>query len=196
MATEYLSRLTEQELLQQLRTGSADAFEQIYLRYWNKLLAIAYGHIKNKPAAEEAVQDVFMSLWDRRTDLVIESLPAYLATAVKFAVFKQILRERRRQTLLSEHYNPATVYVEEVNIQAKFLSEYMQGIIEHLPEKCRLVFKYSREEGLAIPDIARKMNISGKTAEAHLTKALKILRLSLKKAGLFTMATEIFFLLH
>lgn len=193
MATDYFAGFSEQDLLLQLRAGSNSAFEQIYTRYWKKLLAIAYSHVKDKQAAEEAVQEVFTSLWDRRNEIEIGSLPVYLATAVKFSVYKQLQKERRRKILLKEHYHPSIKQDADAGLNARFLEEYLQGIVERLPEKCRLVFKYSREEGLDLPEIAEKMQISRKTAEAHLTKALKTVRVSLKKAGMFMMAGKIFF---
>ena len=72
---------------------------------------------------------------------------------------------------------------EEEKIYARFLKEYVEGIVEQLQEKCRLVFEYSRRDGLTIPEISEKMNISPKTAEAHLTKALKTIRLNLKQSA-------------
>jgi len=180
-----LSEAAEKELIRELRSGSAAAFEEIYHRYWKILLAIAFNRLADRQASEEAVQDVFLSLWARRKEVSIGSLQAYLATAVKFTVFRQLLNEKRRKDLLNRNYHPQKLLFEETRVYGKFLEEYIQGIVETLPEKCRLVFKYSREEGMTIPEIAKEMNISVKTAEAHLTKALKILRGSLKKSGLF-----------
>ncbi|MES1250089.1 MAG: RNA polymerase sigma-70 factor [Chitinophaga rupis] len=179
----FFSGETEKDLVRQLRSGSAAAFEEIYHRYWKTLLAIAFNRLADKQAAEEAVQDVFLSLWARREEVSIDSLQAYLATAVKFTVFRQLLNEKRRKELLHRNYYPQQLQFEETAIYSKFLDEYIRGIVESLPEKCRLVFKYSREEGLTIPEIAKEMNISVKTAEAHLTKALKTVRGSLKRSG-------------
>jgi len=66
-------------------------------------------------------------------------------------------------------------------LQAKFLEEYINNIIEQLPEKCKLVYIYSRKNEMSVQEIASEMNIAGKTVEAHLTKALKVLRLNLKE---------------
>ncbi|WP_233872003.1 RNA polymerase sigma-70 factor [Dyadobacter sp. CY323] len=176
-------------MLERLQRKASDesAFEAIYDRYWNKLLAIAYNHLRDKQASEEVVQEIFITLWERRSKVEIESLPAYLATAVKFAVFKAIATEKRHQDLISSNYTQETVQWDEPQIHARFLEEYLNTVTESLPEKCRLVFIYSRQQGLVIPDIAREMNISPKTVEAHLSKALKILRLSLKDIQLLMM---------
>jgi RNA polymerase sigma-70 factor (ECF subfamily) len=186
------SYLSDVELVRALQTGSATAFKIIYERYWKLLLAMAFNRLNDKQASEEAVQDVFLSLWARREEVDIVSLPAYLATAVKFTVLRQLDKERRRQVLLREHYTPSLLQWEETGIYGKFLQEYVEGIVETLPDKCQLVFRYSREGGLSIPEIASKMNLSIKTVETHLTKALKTLRLSIKRSDLWA---TIFFLL-
>ena len=183
--SRLFSGYPEKELILALRSGSAAAFEEIYHRYWKNLLAIAFNRLADKQASEEAVQDVFLSLWARREEVSIGSLQAYLATAVKFTVYRQLLNEKRRRTLLHRNYHPSRPQFAETEIYGKFLEEYIRGIIETLPEKCQLVFKYSRDEGLTIPEIAKEMNISIKTVEAHLTRALKTLRGSLKKSGFF-----------
>lgn len=176
---------TDHELIVLLRKEASeksaeDAFVEIYNRYWNKLLAIAYNHLRDKQASEEVVQELFITLWERRKKVEIESLSAYLATAVKFSVFKAIATEKRHKDLIDSNYKQETIQWDEQLIHARFLEEYLNGVTESLPEKCRLVFVYSRQQGLSIPDIANEMNISPKTVEAHLSKALKILRLSLK----------------
>lgn len=175
--------LSDKELIRLLITGRQDAFTEIYNRYWEKLFAIAYNLTKDQVQAEEITQEVFISLWDRKGDVQIDTLNGYLATAIKFSVFKHIGRQRRRLQIVKDHYSKWSVDDEEEKIYARFLKEYVEGIVEQLPEKCRLVFEYSRRDGLTIPEIAEKMNISPKTAEAHLTKALKTIRLNLRQSA-------------
>ena len=180
--------LTEAELVQLLTAGREDAFTEIYNRYWERLLAIAYNLTKDKVIAEEITQEVFISLWKRRKEVHIETLGGYLATAVKFSIFKHIVRQKRRKEILKDA--PLHIDNEEERIYTLFLKEYIQGIVDQLPEKCRLVFRYSRQEGMTLAEIADKLNISPKTAEAHLTKALKTIRLNLK------LLIPFFFTLH
>jgi len=164
------------QLLDLLQKSNEEAFTEIYNRYWEKLFAIAYHHSHNKQLSEEVIQDVFMSLWDRRGTVEIRELKTYLGTAAKFAIFKHLVRTKRRRHLLVQ--GPATVVSlsEDANINAIFLKEYIDGLVETLPEKRRIVYKFSREEGMNISEIAETMQISHKTVESHLTKALKTLR--------------------
>lgn len=177
--------LTEEELLKRLQAGSEDAFTEIYNRYWEKLLAIAYYYMHNKQAAEDIVHEVMISLWMRKLELQINSLPAYLYTAVKFALFKSIARNKRRREIV-EGQKPSEQYSDiEEKLDAKFLQYYMQDAIEKLPEKARLVFNYSRFEKLSISEIAGKMDLSPKAVEYHITKAIKSLKETLKKIKTF-----------
>jgi len=133
--------------------------------------------------AEEIVQEIFVGLWTRRNKMPIESIDAYLATAVKFSVFKFFYRQRRRNQIENSNYNKDSSTLTEEQIEARFTQEYINGLVEQLPEKCKLVFKYSRNAGLSIPEISREMGIAEKTVESHLTKGLKMLRFNLRRAG-------------
>lgn len=177
---------SDEELAKSLIEGDEAAFAEIYERYWKTLLAIAYKHTKDKAAAENIVQDVFIALWDRRKAIQIRSISTYLATAVKFATFKSLYRARRHAEIEQESLVGRDIQLDEEHIDALFLQEYLNGIVEELPDKCRLVFRYSREKYLSNAEIAQSLSISEKAVEANLTRALKILRLNLRKAGLFT----------
>jgi len=192
LRTTLYSSYPDERLVALLRDNDEEAFEEIYHRYWDKLLAIGYNHARNKEVAEEIVQDVLLSLWNRRHDMEIDRPAAWLATAVKFSVFKSLTRENRRKDLLQHHtthlHNTAASFDEEI-IQAKFLKEYVDGLVAGLPEQCRLVFVYSRDHQLSTKEIAESLNLSPKTVESHLTKALKTLRHLLGNYRFFTLAS-------
>lgn len=177
---------TDADLMMFLREGRSDAFAEIYDRYWKKLLAIAYHHCRDKVMAEEIVQEVFIGLWNRRSALYIDNVSAYLATAVRLSVFKQYVRQKRRDEIKEQAAGAVITTWDEEKIYTRFLQQHINGIVEVLPEKCRLVFKLSRDEGLSIPEVAQRMGIAEKTAEAHLTKALKVLKVKLNRPLLWT----------
>jgi len=170
--------------MQLLREGDQKAFTEIYHRYWKKLLAIAWNHSNKSEHAKDIVHEVFMSLWERRNTIEIQNPAAFLATAVKFSLFKYHLKEHRRAELAKENYSFDEASHDDAVLDALFLQEFIDGIVEEMPEKCRLVFKYSRDLGLKNTEIAQKIKISEKGVEANLTRALKILRNELKDYGL------------
>ena len=180
----YIS-YSDDDLLIRLKGADEKAFTEIYSRYWEKLLAIGYYHLRSKQAAEDIVHEVMIRLWSRKTELTIQSLSSYLATAVRFAVFKSITRDKKRHELLDQLAIPQTSTETIDKLDALFLQEFLNKTIEHLPEKAKLVFRYSREEDLTIVQVGHKMNLSPKAVEYHMTKALRALRDTVKKIKLF-----------
>ncbi|WP_207534517.1 RNA polymerase sigma-70 factor [Desertivirga arenae] len=182
------NRVSDSSLLSCIAIDDHRAFEEIYRRYWKKMLKISWNHTKDTDASKDIVHEVFLSLWQRRASLEIKDLPAFLATSVKFSVFKHYQREQRRSALARENYQPETLTQDESKLDALFLEEFINGIVEQLPERCQLVFKYSRIYGMKNSEIAEKLSISEKGVEANLTRALKIIRHELKNAGLLGLA--------
>lgn len=176
---------TDRQLTTLLASSEGSAvFSEIYERYWERLLAIAFYHAKHRTVAEEIVQEIFVRLWQRRTSLVIGDLGAYLATACKFMVFKYYAREKHRSELLEQHMALSSADVDQDElIAARFLEEYLHGIVEQLPDKCKIVYQLKTEEGLSMAQIGQRLSISSHTARNHLAKARSVIRASLKEAG-------------
>lgn len=183
--------LSNDELLILLRSGDRDAFTEIYNRHWKTLYAMAYARIKDTDQAEDILQDIFSFLWSNREKTEIQNLNAYLGTAVKFRVLACIRKESYKSL-----YNNQFAASEEVDsynvIDGLHYRSILQAIneeVEHLPEKCKLVFKYSREHNMSVKEISSEMEISTSTVENHLNKALKRLHVVVRNltAGIFSL---------
>lgn len=174
---------TDEQLTALLKEGDHAAYTEIYRRYWKKLLLIAWNHSKDELAAKDIVHDVFISLWERYPEVEINNLSAFLATSVKFTVYKYYQKEQRRNELALKNYEYEATVNDEHKLDAIFLQEYVNGIVEKMPEKCRLVFGYSRNLGMKNSEIATKIQITEKGVEANLTRALRIIRGELKNHG-------------
>ena len=168
-------------LLDLLSKSDELAFTEIYSRFWKKLFAIAYNRLKENQAAEDIVHDVFASLWANRNKIEIESLDNYLATAAKYMVLAKIKR-KERERIYNNTFPQAPVFELsiETSLHYKRILEIVKNEVEKLPEKCRLIFKYSRNEGMPVRQIAKELSISPKTVENQLNKALKHLKLVTK----------------
>jgi RNA polymerase sigma-70 factor (ECF subfamily) len=171
---------TDAALVDLLKRSDQEAMTEIYRRYWKKLLAVSVNRLSDEQEAEECVQDVFLSLWNRRSNLVLRhELSTYLWVAVKYQVINRLDKRYSRshlQTTELQDYHDIGVLSHEATIFEKELIARIEEAIGQLPEKCRMVYRKSREEGKTNKEIAAEMNVSEKTVEGHLTRALKDLR--------------------
>lgn len=168
------------EIVTLLKQGEERALETIYRRYWRQLYDAAHAILKDEAACEDIIQEVFLNLWLRRENLELHSsLAGYLFTSVRHEVFRQIRSGRVREDLFDHLFERIQAGPDYLDIEYRELRLQISLIVERLPEKCRAVYKLSREEHLSHKEIAEQLNISTKTVENHLTKALSFLRLSL-----------------
>ena len=166
-----------------LRSDHHKAFEILYNKYWEQLYGMAYNRLKSKEAAEEVVQDLFTGLWDRRQNLKIyKSLASYLFCALKYRILNYISAQAVRQRHMEESRRMAVSCDHNTEEKLSFDELYalMQQEIGNLPKKCRLVFQLNRE-GNTAKQIAKKLDISPRTAETHLSNARKILKTKLSE---------------
>jgi RNA polymerase sigma-70 factor (family 1) len=174
-----LKAYSDEKLLTLVKVGDHEAFTEIYHRYWKTLLAVAANKTGDIDEAEEIVQNIFVTIWNRRSELEIRtSLKSYLSVSVKYQVMKVLARQNVEAEDLVE--NPAfRSFQEEASysiLEFEELQEQLSELVATLPEKCQLVFKLSRDAGYTHKEIASELGISEKTVEAHLGKALKVLR--------------------
>ena len=155
-------------------------FEEAFKSNFKALHAYAYTIIQDEGMAEEMVQNVFLKLWENRDRMAIHtSLKAYLYRSVyheslNYLKHKKVQRKYMEEAMVEHKHNQA-----EVDEAANELHRHLKEALRQLPEKCRTVFQLSRFEELKYQEIADKLGISLKTVEAHMGKALKLLRLKL-----------------
>jgi RNA polymerase sigma-70 factor (family 1) len=167
------------------------------------LFLFAMGFVRKKEIAEEIVSDVFVKIWETRSNLTeIENLKAYLFVSVKNSCISHIRKNRKENLVSLDGLNnflvPAVECPESEYINAEKLNEIYDAI-KQLPPKCRIVFSLAKFNGLKYKEIAEVMEISEKTVNNHLVFALKKLSDSLgirkkklrkytpmKQAGLFS----------
>jgi RNA polymerase sigma-70 factor (family 1) len=172
----------ESEWLRNMAQGNEQAFTEIYHQYWKLLFSVAANKLNNLADAEEVVQEVFADLWKRRSAINIrQSLKSYLAAAVKFQVYNLMnkrYRQRHHEQLMQQTIDTTSSVEEQYDL--KELQEQLQQTAARLPERCKLIYELSREAGFSNREIAQSLDISEKTVENQMTRALKVLRTSLK----------------
>ncbi|WP_143305981.1 RNA polymerase sigma factor [Chitinophaga vietnamensis] len=169
---------SDDELVALIRQDDHRAFTEIYYRYWKRLFTLALHRLHARELAEDVVQDVLSGLWQRRMHTVIDSLGAYLAVATRYATFRQL--EKMQATIAADELPESLHGTTDDQAELRFLQQSMQEQLQRLPEKCRLVFDYSRNKGWSNKEISQQLQISEKAVEKHITKALQRLRMQLK----------------
>lgn len=157
-----LHLLTDDILLRLLKASDEKAFRVLYERYWKRLFAVACYKLKNREAAEEIVQNIFVSLWEKRADLQIEKLEEYLFTAVKYKVINYVESLLVRQAGQKQLAGAITDASTEDTIIINDLHNAIQQALSCLPPKTREVFTLSRFEKYSVKDIAQHLNLTEK----------------------------------
>ena len=175
--------LGEDRLLETLQAGDITAFEMIFKTYYQPLCNYAYSFVHDREEAEEIVQATFLSVWEKKDNLSIHTgVKPYLYAMVRNAALNVLKHEKVKQQHATVELAVAERSSESVTrtVMATELEERIAKALNKLPEQCRLVFKLSRFEELKYAEIAEQLNISVKTVENQMGKALKIMREQLK----------------
>lgn len=172
---------TNDMLLMLLKGDDERAFGEIYNRYWRILFAIAFSRLRNTCTAEDILHDIFASLWKNRKSADIYSLDHYLASSTRYMVFKVIRKSAQAHQYAESSQGLIAEFELENTLHNKCLLEFIAKEVDALPERCKMIFKYSRDKGMTNREIALEMNITPKTVENQINKALHHLRFSMKK---------------
>ena len=169
------------------KSNDQSAFEQIYTRYADRLYAFVWKRIQNEITSEEIVQEIFISLWQKRKLTEPESFMAYLFSAARYKALSAIRSSKVRHEyalnfamFLAKNHDNSTQDLVDVND----LKAALDKEIDKLPAQCKTAFRYSRFHDLTNKEIAEKMGISIRTVENYMTQALKYLRKKLKDLDL------------
>lgn len=173
------------DLFKAVSEGNEKAFEQLYKLYFPRLYAFALKMINDNECAKDVVQNVFIRLWERSGTFSTEHSEAFLFKMVRNASLNYIRHLKVVDNLKSyvkdKYQGEELYYIDMVGDEPyvlieKELQEKVSNVMDSLPEKCRQVFHLSRIEGLKNQEIADQLNVSIKTVEKHISKALTIYR--------------------
>ncbi|HEU5146584.1 MAG TPA: RNA polymerase sigma-70 factor [Chryseosolibacter sp.] len=183
---------SDHELLLSFKSGDVRAFDELFNRHWRSLLSLAIKILDDDQKAEDVIQEAFVSLYENARERQIEHPRSYLYQTVRYQCFMQLRAGKISAQHLTRLRKVRSVNNVEEYINATELEDMLNERIEALPEKCREIFYLSRYELLSNKKIAEQLNISQKTVEHQLTKALKKLRLSVDKMAVLAFLSEFF----
>ena len=162
-------------------------FEQLFKEHFVYLCNYANQYIHDTNSAKDIVQKVFINMWENREKMdTNRSIPSYLFTSVRNRCLNYIRDHKKyRSKVLDLDIHDIDQSYEENDWEADDLKLKIEAALHQLPEKCRLVFEMSRYKSMKYKDIAEELDISVKTVEAHISKALKSLRVNLADYAYF-----------
>jgi RNA polymerase sigma-19 factor, ECF subfamily len=166
-----------QDILEKLQQKDIKSFELVFHTYYPELCRFAQKYIPDQLAAEDLVQDLFVNLWNNLGNLMINtSLKSYLYACVRNSAFNAIKHQKVVDRYEGEIAKDVKVFHDSNELEVDELQQHITEAINKLPDRCREVFQLSRNEGLKYAEIAIELQISVKTVEVQMGKALKTLR--------------------
>lgn len=168
---------SDEDILRIFNSDASRGIELIFKKYYEPMCLTAIRITKERSKAEDIVQEVFYELFKKSDSLEITSLSSYLKRAVHNRALNKI--KKNKEIFDSDDINielgDKSPDSQEI-LEYKELSDYLNDVIDNLPEKCRVVFILNRFEELSYKEVAVKLDISVKTVENQISKALRILR--------------------
>ncbi|MFT5252445.1 MAG: RNA polymerase sigma-70 factor (family 1) [Flavobacteriales bacterium] len=187
-----LSNLCDSELQQYVKEGNKQAFEVIFDRYWKRLFAYAFKIFNDEKIAEDIVQEIFISLWEKSNDANILNLEAYLVKSVKYKIANHIRDLKFSPVHIEILHNIPNTFKTEKDLEYKEFEKDIFNEIKKLPPKCQEVFMLSRFEDYSSAEIAEQLDISVRTVEKHISNALKHLKATIGTYHLAVLITGMF----
>ncbi len=169
----------ESELIRRISSDDKFAFEILFKKYYADLVRFSFHMTKSIEVSEDIVQDVFIKVWEGRKNLDPKrSIKIYLYRAVKNQTLNYLkhLKFESFSGIVEDFENVSDESNPEMDLYYSELEKIVQEAIQHLPERCRLIFLLHRQNGLTYSEIAQILGLSIKTIEAQMGHALKVLK--------------------
>lgn len=175
---EWMDDIT---ILERLRSGEVEAFNQCYRKYRDLLMMVAMAILDNDAEAQDKVQDTFLDFWDKKQYLKVDSsLKNFLYTAIKNRCLNQLKRNEVLRRRVEEIFISSRYETPDKRMENNELGKELRAAIKEIPPKSAQVFQLAYLEHKSRNEIAEEMGISPNTVKAQLDRALKVLRSQLK----------------
>ncbi|MBV7533813.1 RNA polymerase sigma factor [Chitinophaga sp. sic0106] len=172
------------ELLVRTADGDETAFAQIHQHYWNEVYSLALAFLKSPAMAEDIIQEVFIKLWLKRTQLTeIKEFTPYLMVMVRNEIISHLRKDATRQKQLQQYMTGTLLAQELPAASITETSAVISSALASLPQKQQQIFAMSRDEGLSHEAIAAQTGLSKKTVANTITIALNAIRTYLHRNG-------------
>ncbi|WP_439182541.1 RNA polymerase sigma-70 factor [Carboxylicivirga taeanensis] len=171
--------MSEIELLKGIEKGDEAAYKELFLAYYTQLVVFARKVVVDDDLARELVQDVIVNFYEKRGEIKIHSsLKAHLYQSVRNRCLNQIKHSQIRRdhhAHIFQLQKNDEAYIDSM-LEETELEQRINSIIQTLPSQCKRIFEMSRFDGHSNQDIADQLELSKRTVETQISKALKVLR--------------------
>ena len=166
------------KIVNAIKAGDNKVYEQLYLSYYDKLCHFLAGYTNDDIIIEDVVQEVFLKIWTKRDELhITTSLNSYLYRAAYVTLMEKHRYVKRKNDMLSSYYYTALTLASDKSQKTKDLQLIkLEECIASLPVRCQEIFRENKLNEKKYAEVAQKFNVSIKTVEAHISRALAILR--------------------
>ena len=177
----FYSSASDLELWEKIVRSDEAAFRELFNRYYSYLLTVAFRFVPDQDRVRDFVQEAFLELWNRRTLLQLTSSPKSYLRKITVNRCLNFLKANKRLDRLDDTAKNVLQDGQDQHLLLEQQEENarLHAAIQQLPDRCREIFLLSRFEELSHKEIATKLNISTKTIENQITRAMKLLRKSL-----------------
>ena len=166
-------------MIQEVRKGNKQAFEQLFSIYHQPLYGFLMKFVGSQSDVEDILQEVFIRIWERRSDLNENlSFSGLMFTIGRNLCLNMLRNERCRKGIrdyLKSVIDHSLDDVEQI-IYFNELDQMVHQVLDRLPERQKQIYKLNRVEGLSRKEIAEKLHISLATVDMHMSRALGVLR--------------------
>jgi RNA polymerase sigma-70 factor (ECF subfamily) len=170
--------ISDQDLLTAIKNGESTAFDLLFDRYWDKLYKTAFARLNNSDDAKDLVQELLISLWNRRETIVITSkLENYLFGALKFSIisyFRSLKIKEQRLVEATERINILENSVNEVKDYLE-LENILKEAVNLMPETLKKIYEL-RCDNLSLKEIASRLGLADQTVKNYLSEVIRRLK--------------------
>ena len=170
----------ERACIEAVRRGSEEALETLFRTYYGELLAFVEAQVRDRPTAEEVVDEIFLDIWQHGSSWTLDGpLRPYLYGAARKKCLMHFRGRRRRYRVEGEPGEPAGGEGPGTDLRLQELNRAVEEAVDALPERRRLIFMLSRNQGLSYAEIAAVLDLSTNTVRNQMSRALHSLRMRL-----------------
>ncbi|MCG6187991.1 RNA polymerase sigma factor [Maribellus maritimus] len=174
-----INNINDSELCERIKRGEKDAYRKLFEKYAPKIYHFSFTYLKNNDDAEELVQNVFIKIWEKRTTLdSTQNLKSFIFKIAVNTIYDLIRRKNIEHAF--EDYARLNYETKENNtwhsVIFEEMKQHLHKLVAQLPEQQQKIFQLSKLEGLTNDEIAKTLNLSKRTVENHLYRALAFLK--------------------